>query len=102
MLTIRPVDGRTESKGIGSSQCTQPQLKCRLAVSGVWCATEFARPIMLDLKSLLAQERGHLAALSEERINPSLCKVLKILGYNKRYTSGKGAYLFDEGGNRYI
>ena len=57
---------------------------------------------MLDLKALLADERGHLAVLSEERINPALCKVLKVLGYNKQYTRGKGAYLFDEAGNRYV
>ena len=57
---------------------------------------------MLDLKALLAQERGQLATLSEERINPALCKVLKLLGYNKHYTRGKGAYLFDDAGNRYV
>jgi acetylornithine/succinyldiaminopimelate/putrescine aminotransferase len=57
---------------------------------------------MLDLKGLLAQERGQLVALSEERINPALCKVLQLLGYNKRYASGKGAYLFDDAGNQCI
>ncbi len=57
---------------------------------------------MLNLKALLADERGHLAVLSEERINPALCKALKVLGYNKQYTRGKGAYLFDEAGNRYV
>jgi ornithine--oxo-acid transaminase len=63
---------------------------------------ESAMAAALDLKSLLAQERDQLATLSEERINPALCKVLKLLGYNKRYTRGKGAYLFDEGGQRYV
>jgi acetylornithine/succinyldiaminopimelate/putrescine aminotransferase len=57
---------------------------------------------MLDLKALLADERGHLALLSEERINPALCKALKVLGYNKQYVRGKGAYLYDEAGNRYV
>jgi ornithine--oxo-acid transaminase len=57
---------------------------------------------MLDLKALLTDERGHLALLSEERINPALCKALKVLGYNKQYVRGKGAYLFDEAGNRYV
>jgi ornithine--oxo-acid transaminase len=57
---------------------------------------------MLDLKTLLAEERGQLATLSEERINPALCKALKVLGYNKQYVRGKGAYLYDEGGNRYV
>ncbi|HXY34923.1 MAG TPA: aspartate aminotransferase family protein [Planctomycetaceae bacterium] len=57
---------------------------------------------MFDLKALLADERGHLALLSEERINPALCKALKVLGYNKQYVRGKGAYLFDQAGNRYV
>jgi ornithine--oxo-acid transaminase len=57
---------------------------------------------MFNLKALLADERGHLAVLSEERINPALCKALKVLGYNKQYTRGKGAYLFDDAGNRYV
>jgi ornithine--oxo-acid transaminase len=56
----------------------------------------------LDLKSLLAREADHLVSLSEEHINPSLCRVLGLLGFNKRYTRGKGAYLFDEAGNRYL
>ena len=56
----------------------------------------------LDLKSLLASERDHLVSLSEEHINPSMCRVLGLLGFNKRYTRGKGAYLFDEAGNRYL
>src|ERR1700722_20060446 len=56
----------------------------------------------LDLKSLLARERDHLVSLSEEHINPSMCRVLGLLGFNKRYTRGKGAYLFDEAGNRYL
>ncbi len=57
---------------------------------------------MFDLKALLTDERGHLALLSEERINPALCKALKVLGYNKQYVRGKGAYLYDEAGNRYV
>jgi ornithine--oxo-acid transaminase len=57
---------------------------------------------MFDLKALLTDERGHLALLSEKRINPALCKALKVLGYNKQYVRGKGAYLYDEAGNRYV
>jgi len=57
---------------------------------------------MFDLKALLSDERGHLALLSEERINPALCKALRVLGYNKQYVRGKGAYLYDEAGNRYV
>ena len=57
---------------------------------------------MLDLKSLIAEERDDLANLSAEYINPSLCRVLGLLGFTKRYAHGQGAYLFDEAGNRYL
>jgi ornithine--oxo-acid transaminase len=59
-------------------------------------------PAMLDLKSLIAEERDDLANLSAEYINPSLCRVLGLLGFTKRYAHGQGAYLFDEAGNRYL
>jgi len=57
---------------------------------------------MLDLKSLIEEERDDLANLSAEYINPSLCRVLGLLGFTKRYARGQGAYLFDEAGNRYV
>ena len=57
---------------------------------------------MLDLKSLLREEHDQLVGLSAEHINPSRCRVLSLLGFTKRYACGKGAYLFDEQGNRYL
>lgn len=57
---------------------------------------------MLDLGQLLAGERANLAALAEEHINPAFVKVLKILGFDKRYVRGQGAYLYDDAGNRYL
>ncbi|MGE5192627.1 MAG: aspartate aminotransferase family protein [Deltaproteobacteria bacterium] len=57
---------------------------------------------MLDLEKLLAVERQHLADLAEAHINPAFVKVLRMLGYDRRYVRGQGAYLYDEAGNRYI
>src|SRR5579872_4517408 len=57
---------------------------------------------MLDLKELLDGERGELATLAEVHINPAFVKVLRMLGYDKRYVRGEGAYLYDDVGNRYI
>src|SRR3982074_2009374 len=57
---------------------------------------------MLDLERLLTGERTQLASLAERHINPAFVKVLRILGYDKRYVRGQGAYLFDDAGNRYI
>src|SRR5438876_7813976 len=57
---------------------------------------------MLDLSKLLAGERKNLAALAEEHINPAFVKVLRLLGYDKCYVRGQGAYLYDEQGTKYL
>jgi ornithine--oxo-acid transaminase len=57
---------------------------------------------MLDLEGLLAGERGRFATLAEEHVNPAFVKVLRMLGYDKRYVRGQGAYLYDAAGNQYI
>jgi acetylornithine/succinyldiaminopimelate/putrescine aminotransferase len=57
---------------------------------------------MLDLKGMLDRERGELANLAAEHLNPAFVRVLRMLGYDKRYMRGQGAYLFDDEGNRYI
>lgn len=57
---------------------------------------------MLDLKELLERERGGLTALAEQHLNPAFLKVLKLLGFDKEYVRGEGAYLFDSDGNRYL
>ncbi len=57
---------------------------------------------MFDLRQLLAGERDESPALVEAHINPAFVKVLKLLGFDKRYVSGQGAYLYDEQGQRYL
>jgi len=57
---------------------------------------------MFDLQALLDAHAGKESALLAQHINPALAKVLKILGFDIRYTHGRGAYLFDQQGNRYI
>ncbi len=57
---------------------------------------------MLDLEQLLASERGQLANLAEAHINPAFVRVLRMLGYDKRYVRGQGAYLYDDAGHRYL
>lgn len=57
---------------------------------------------MFDLQALLDQSDGHELTLFQQHINPALAKVLRVLGYDIRYTHGHGAYLFDDRGQRYI
>jgi ornithine--oxo-acid transaminase len=58
--------------------------------------------LMLDLEKMLLAERGDLAALAESHINPAFVKVLRLLGFDKRYVRGQGAYLYDDSGKKYI
>lgn len=57
---------------------------------------------MLDLKAMLAGDAGRSLELIAEHINPQFAKVLRIIGFDIKYTHGRGQYLYDEKGNRYI
>ncbi len=57
---------------------------------------------MLDLQKLLDDQGSSELGLIEQHINPAFAKVLRILGYDIRYTHGRGAYLYDDQGQRYI
>jgi len=56
----------------------------------------------MDIAQLIAKREGENFALHKEYMNPTFVKVLKIIGYDKIYTSGEGAYLYDRDGNRYL
>lgn len=55
-----------------------------------------------DLKDLLARAQGRHFELHERHINPQFAKVLRTIGFDKHYTRGSGAYLWDEQGTRYL
>jgi len=57
---------------------------------------------MFDLKSLVESNQGQALDLIEAHINPAFAKVLRIIGFDVRYTHGRGQYLFDDKGNKYI
>jgi ornithine--oxo-acid transaminase len=57
---------------------------------------------MLDLKQLIASERNSWGLLAEQHINPQLVRVLKLLGYDKHYVRGQGAYLYDDQDRQYL
>ena len=57
---------------------------------------------LVDLKQLLASERDNWGTLAEQHINPAFVRVLKLLGYDKRYVRGQGAYLYDDEGHQYL
>jgi ornithine--oxo-acid transaminase len=57
---------------------------------------------MMDLEKMLLAERGDHAALAEAHINPAFVKVLRLLGFDKHYVRGQGAYLYDDAGTQYL
>ena len=57
---------------------------------------------MFDLAALLADGDASASAYFERYVNPTLARVLRMLGFDVRYVRGQGAYLWDEQGRRYI
>ena len=55
-----------------------------------------------SLLELLAERRGESFALHERYLNTQHAKVLRTIGFDRRYVRGQGAYLWDDEGNRYL
>ncbi|MEZ4703748.1 MAG: aspartate aminotransferase family protein [Bdellovibrionota bacterium] len=55
-----------------------------------------------DLAQTLDHYRGKNFELHSQYINPAFAKVLKIIGFDRFYASGKGQYLVDQQGNQYL
>src|SRR3954447_13344297 len=50
-----------------------------------------------------ARERAHeTLELAVRHLDPSLVHVLRILGFDKEYTSARGSYLYDAAGRAYL
>jgi ornithine--oxo-acid transaminase len=55
-----------------------------------------------DINALIAAHAGQAHALYGEHVNPRFAKALKIIGFDRTYVRGKGAYLWDEEGRQYL
>ena len=55
-----------------------------------------------DIKQLMAENTAHDNALYGQHVNSKFAKALKIIGFDKTYVSGKGCYLFDKNGDKYL
>ena len=56
----------------------------------------------MDVAKLIEQRAAETHDLYSRYINPSFARVLQIIGYDKVYTKGEGAYLYDQDGNKYL
>ncbi len=56
----------------------------------------------LSLRELIDAHGGETADLWSRSINPQFVRVLKTIGFDRRWTRAEGAYLIDADGNRYL
>lgn len=57
---------------------------------------------MLDLKQLIVSQRDNWSTMAQQHINPTFVRALKLLGFDKRYVRGQGAYLYDDQDRQYL
>ncbi len=50
----------------------------------------------------LDQQQGRQYDLHADHINPAFVKMLRAIGFDKRYVRGEGPYLWDKDGNKYL
>jgi ornithine--oxo-acid transaminase len=55
-----------------------------------------------NLKELLERGAPRKFALHERLLNGQLVRVLRTIGFDRQYVSGRGAHLYDADGNRYL
>ncbi|HEY5285686.1 MAG TPA: aspartate aminotransferase family protein [Solirubrobacteraceae bacterium] len=54
------------------------------------------------VREILAGRAGEEMALNDSYLNPKLGRIVRTLGFDKRWVSGEGAHLIDAEGNRYL
>jgi len=54
------------------------------------------------IAEILARRGGEEMALNDRRLNPQLGRIVRTLGYDRRWVGGEGAYLIDDRGERYL
>jgi ornithine--oxo-acid transaminase len=55
-----------------------------------------------SIRDLLRQRAGEEMALNDRYLNPQLGRIVRTLGYDRRWVAGEGPYLIDDRGNRYL
>jgi ornithine--oxo-acid transaminase len=54
------------------------------------------------IDDILAGRAGDVEALNDAYLNPQLGRILRTIGFDRRWVAGDGAYLVDERGDRYL
>jgi ornithine--oxo-acid transaminase len=56
----------------------------------------------MDIQALLRSRLAETYDLHRRYVNPQMVRVLEVLGFDRDYVSGEGAYLVDRGGQRVL
>jgi ornithine--oxo-acid transaminase len=56
----------------------------------------------LDVRKLLAARAGESFELHARYVNPALVRMLRTIGFDRRYTRAERQYLYDDRGERYL
>jgi ornithine--oxo-acid transaminase len=51
-----------------------------------------------DINALIEAHAGEAHSLYEAHVNPRFARALRIIGFDRTYVRGKGAYLWDDKG----
>jgi ornithine--oxo-acid transaminase len=55
-----------------------------------------------SVRELIQARTGEEMALNDRYLNPQMGRILRTLGFDRRWTGGEGAYLIDSDGERYL
>jgi ornithine--oxo-acid transaminase len=65
-------------------------------------ATDSPASIDTDFLAYLDQHRDRAYDLHAQHLNPSFVKMLRAIGFDKKYVRGEGCWLWDDQGNKYL
>ena len=55
-----------------------------------------------SIRSLVEEGAGSELELHGRTINPQFLRMLRTIGFDRRWARGEGAYLYDADGNRFL
>jgi hypothetical protein len=58
--------------------------------------------LLPPVREILAERAGEEMALGDAHLNPQLGRIVRTLGFDKRWVKGEGAHLIDADGARYL
>ena len=75
----------------------------KLSNVGISQSVPGIEPVMMySLAAIIKDRQAEQYALHKQHINPSFARVQKIIGFDRIYVRGEGAYLWDADGNSYL